>query len=120
MKKVTKFNYRKYYKEYYGIEFGDDMEVHHIDWYRNNNDIKNLLLIPSEVHSCFHLTAKFVKDFLNRYGNPKKLDFADGHTYTLEMFYKYISCVSEMEIWSGYKYLDYKYCNDSRITLLNK
>lgn len=33
------FNYRKYYKEYYGIDFGSEYDIHHIDFDRSNNDI---------------------------------------------------------------------------------
>ncbi len=47
-------NYRAKYKKYYGIEFGSDYAIHHIDFDRSNNDIKNLLLLPSELHQRYH------------------------------------------------------------------
>ena len=34
-------NYRKLYKDYYGIDFDDYFEVHHIDRNRKNNKIDN-------------------------------------------------------------------------------
>ena len=47
-------DYRRLYKEYYGIEFSWDMVVHHIDYDRCNNDINNLILIPQALHSRYH------------------------------------------------------------------
>lgn len=47
-------DYRKLYKEHYGIDFGSEYVIHHIDENRNNNDISNLILIPSTLHSQFH------------------------------------------------------------------
>lgn len=48
-------DYRQLYKYYYGIEFGRDMVVHHIDFDRSNNSIGNLLLLPNEVHARYHM-----------------------------------------------------------------
>lgn len=52
-------NYRLKYKRYYGIEFGSDYVIHHIDFDRSNNNIENLLLLPTELHQRYHfyLTA---------------------------------------------------------------
>lgn len=47
-------NYRQYYKDYFGIDFGPEMAVHHIDFDRSNNNIENLLLMPKELHSRYH------------------------------------------------------------------
>ena len=55
MKDANKLkNYREKYKRYYGIEFGKDYVVHHIDENRENNDISNLLLLPAALHSKYH------------------------------------------------------------------
>lgn len=48
------FNYRKYYKDYYGIDFDSSYVIHHIDFDRSNNDINNLILLPSKLHSRYH------------------------------------------------------------------
>lgn len=58
------FNYRKYYKDYYGIDFDSNYVVHHIDFDRSNNDINNLLLLPSKLHSRYHF-------FLNGFNSGK-------------------------------------------------
>ena len=55
-RKKSAKNYRQFYKDYYGIEFGTDMVIHHIDFDRTNNDIDNLLLMPAELHGKYHLT----------------------------------------------------------------
>ena len=48
-------NYRLKYKRYFGIDFGSEMVVHHIDFDRQNNDISNLLLLPKELHAKYHM-----------------------------------------------------------------
>lgn len=47
-------NYRKMYKKHYGIEFGLEYQIHHIDFNHENNSIRNLILIPKELHERIH------------------------------------------------------------------
>ncbi len=47
-------NYRKKYKQYYGIDFDGYYAIHHIDFDRTNNDIENLLLLPRGLHTKYH------------------------------------------------------------------
>lgn len=55
MKDTKKLNnYREKYKQHYGIDFGREYAIHHIDGDRKNNDISNLLLLPSRLHSSYH------------------------------------------------------------------
>ena len=54
MKKPKEVDYRKYYKEYFGIDFDASFEVHHIDTDRSNNNIENLILLPKELHKRLH------------------------------------------------------------------
>ncbi len=55
MKDMNKLkDYRLKYKRYYGIDFGDNYVIHHIDLNHNNNNIKNLDIqtyqnIPNEL-----------------------------------------------------------------------
>ena len=61
------FNYRKYYKDYYGIDFDSSYVIHHIDFDRSNNDINNLILLPSKLHSRYHfLLTGFNSDKNNK------------------------------------------------------
>lgn len=59
-RKRTSFDYRQLYKDYYGIQFGNDMVVHHIDFDRSNNDIANLLLLPNRLHSQYHFALSML------------------------------------------------------------
>lgn len=47
-------NYRRYYSEYYGVQFDDSYAIHHIDFDRTNNNIDNLILLPKALHSKYH------------------------------------------------------------------
>jgi hypothetical protein len=62
MSKKVNVNYRKICQEYYGYtdEQMKNMDVHHIDGNRLNNDPKNLLLISPEEHAKLH-EHEFVK-----------------------------------------------------------
>ena len=62
MKDISKLkNYREKYKRYYGIEFGREYEIHHIDLNHNNNDIDNLVLLPKELHHKYHFYLNAVR-----------------------------------------------------------
>lgn len=52
---MSKFDYRKFYKGYYRLEFGKEFDIHHIDKDRSNNSINNLILLPKKVHHSYHL-----------------------------------------------------------------
>ena len=54
-RRKKRVDYRQLYKDYFGIDFGSDMVVHHIDFDRTNNDIDNLLLMPRELHAKYHM-----------------------------------------------------------------
>ena len=53
-RKRKKVDYRQLYKDYYGIDFGDEMVIHHIDFDRSNNSIDNLIMIPKDLHAKYH------------------------------------------------------------------
>lgn len=50
-----KVNARQYYKDYFGIDFGDEYVIHHMDCNSENNDISNLLLMPKKLHSKYNM-----------------------------------------------------------------
>ena len=116
--KITKRNYRQYYKEYYGIDFGKDMDVHHLDFNRDNNSIDNLLLIPKEVHNKFHLCSNLAST-IKDYCSPQNLILkSSGSSYEVQMIKNYFDAIEEMEKWNSFKYYGYKICGDNRIKLL--
>ena len=46
MKDIEKLkDYRKKYKRYFGIDFGKEYAIHHIDGDHSNNDINNITKI---------------------------------------------------------------------------
>ncbi len=48
-------DYRKYYAQYYNIQWDSSLfDVHHIDRNRDNNDIRNLVLLPKKLHKELH------------------------------------------------------------------
>lgn len=56
------FNYRKYYAEYYSISFDSSYHIHHIDLNKDNNDISNLILLPSKLHTRYHYILKVINN----------------------------------------------------------
>ena len=98
-----KFDYRKYYKDYFVIDFDDDMVVHHIDFDRRNNTIDNLLLMPKQLHAKYHFavcnlggTSKGIFD-----GNIRVPNKAGTHKAW--MFKMLADSLMEIEKWSYLK-----------------
>jgi len=54
-------NYRKLYEENNG-KIPENWEVHHIDFNHNNNNLKNLIAIPSMVHMIIHQSGFIPRD----------------------------------------------------------
>lgn len=104
---AKKFNYRKYYKEYYGIDFGSEYVIHHIDFDRSNNDIRNLILLPKKLHRQYHfiLTALGAENGIIENFNLRM----DGKTnqpiteYQIKMFVDLLDVLKELRKWKQYK-----------------
>ena len=58
-------NYKKIYSENMnGLKWNSELyEIHHIDLNHNNNDFKNLILVPRKLHKLFHFLYNSVKVF---------------------------------------------------------
>lgn len=55
MKEIReKTNYRKLYEEACNIKIPNGYAIHHIDCDRNNNTIRNLVMLPNELHKEYH------------------------------------------------------------------
>jgi len=54
-------NYRKLYEKENG-KIIQDWEVHHIDFNHNNNNINNLIAVPSMVHMVIHQSGFIPRD----------------------------------------------------------
>lgn len=112
VRKPTRNNYRQYYKEYYNIDFDKTFAIHHIDGNRDNNDISNLLLLPSDIHDRFHISINSLLPMNNilKFIDPslKYLISTAGQGYCIDMTKIYIDSLYEISKWIGYKELSYK------------
>lgn len=53
-------DYLKFYSRYYGITWDHQkFEVHHVDGNHYNNDIRNLILLPKDLHRRLHTSGWF-------------------------------------------------------------
>lgn len=55
-------NYRKFYSQATGIEVPKEFHIHHIDFDRSNNQIKNLVALPKKLHQQYHFYYAIIKD----------------------------------------------------------
>lgn len=107
------FNYRKFYKEYYGIDFGSEYVIHHIDFNQQNNNINNLILLPQTLHSRYHfilssLGAKngIIKDFNFQMDGQMHEPITE---YQEKMLINLLGVIEELKKWQIYKCdLDYE------------
>ena len=51
--KTPKINYRLFYERTHKVSI-TGLEVHHIDWDHENNDINNLIALPIQLHQLIH------------------------------------------------------------------
>ena len=107
MKDVNRLkDYRAKYKRYYNIDFDSDYVIHHIDFDRSNNDIKNLLLLPKELHQRYHfyLSAMCGSDWKSGKVEMKTKISYDLMPYTNdEYIYGFLETVKECRKWLQYK-----------------
>lgn len=96
-----KKDYRQLYKKYYGIEFGAQYDIHHIDENRNNNNISNLLLLPHNTHENLHL---LLIDH-DRYSDYDFREFIYSKNLELIRLELYAQTLQELSYWNGIKQL---------------
>lgn len=114
-------DYKKLYAQTYGINWDADMEIHHIDRNRQNNDISNLILLPGylhhDLHNCLH-EAVFLSEQGTIGDNIERMMqrvFNYGGSYDQQSFLR-LSCVlSECKRWGFLKSSSYKYPDGSPI-----
>lgn len=102
-------DYRTKYKKYYGINFNSKKYViHHLDLNHKNNDIENLLLLPSELHGRYHYyLSLFAK--LPSFPTTAVIDVkicgnaVNSNNYELWMFEKFCDVLSECSLWYDYR-----------------
>lgn len=101
-------DYRKYYKTYYGIDFESNMVVHHIDENRKNNDISNLILMPSRLHVKWHKAKSQLDSHFRHFsGIHDALSLTDNACYSMPLKYlqEFINARNELTKWVERKML---------------
>lgn len=113
------FDYRKFYKEYYGIDFGSEYSIHHIDFNRDNNSIHNLILLPKRLHRRYHFVLNalgaeggIIKNFNLQMDGQMNEPLTD---YQRKMLINFLNIAEELKEWQKYKnILDYKVYMEER------
>ena len=106
-------NYRKLYEDYYKIEIPKGFDIHHIDADRKNNNINNLIMLPSKLHKALHnhigLLPKKQLKVLRRWYKKK------GMYYTTYFLGKEIrEVVSSMKLTKRTQKINKKYIENKR------
>lgn len=108
--------YRAKYKRYFGINFGKNYVIHHIDGNHSNDDIDNLVLLPSKLHSKYH----FQKAIIESQPFPTRIcgNGANSQSYYLTCLEEFLETLNECNKWYDYKmFLEGKLPNIHGITL---
>lgn len=91
-------NYKKYYEDYYKCKLSKSWEIHHIDFNHYNNDIYNLVALPSNLHKKLHKAYNHYKLYEN-YFDLSDIKLHSGklcnHTLFMEYLKEYINVVEE-------------------------
>jgi hypothetical protein len=119
-------DYKKLYAKTYGITWDADMEIHHIDRNRQNNDISNLILLPGYLHHELH---NFLHEavFMSEQGTTGDLIermmervFNYGNSYDQQVFLRLSYVLSECKRWGFLKSVSYKFTDGSPIGHITK
>ena len=92
--------------EYYGInDPGEEYDVHHIDFNRENNDIRNLILLPKKLHHQYHMCVQCLG---GGGGKPIALDAKIGSygmtsPVVLSSLRRFSDIADEIKKWSDWK-----------------
>ena len=119
-------DYKKLYAQTYGITWDADLEIHHIDRNRQNNNISNLILLPGylhrELHNCLYESA-----FMSEQGTTGDIIermmervFNYGNSYDQQVFLRLSYVLSECKRWGLLKSVSYKYSDGSPIGHITK
>lgn len=95
------FDYRQYYKDYFGIDFDESYDIHHIDFDRKNNDISNLLLLPSKLHHQYHFAIRACGGLDGKINFDFNIVPQGGslHTYNYTMMIHLCEAMIEINKW---------------------
>ena len=119
-------DYKKLYAQTYGITWDADLEIHHIDRNRQNNDISNLILLPGYLHHELHICLNEAV-FMSEQGTAGDVIermmakvFNYGDSYDQRVFLRLSYVLSECKRWGLLKSVSYKYPDGSPIGHITK
>lgn len=100
-------DYVKYYKEITNKDFDSNKyQVHHIDLNRNNNDISNLVMLPKELHTKYHIIEQELRgvNFVPDLRIKSVIDMGNGYNSFLEYKLSILNKIlKECNRWNDYK-----------------
>lgn len=97
-------HYKHIYNKLFDIDV-EDFEVHHIDNNHDNNEIENLLLIPSELHSLYH--KHFMRASSINFNVPNRMVgyHCDYYTLNYQTITEYLDVLEKCRTYMYYKEL---------------
>lgn len=119
-------DYKKLYAQTYGITWDADLEIHHIDRNRQNNDISNLILLPGYLHHELHIClngAVFMCEPVTAGDVIERMMervFNYGDSCDQQAFLSLLLVLSECKKWGFLKSVSYKYPNGCPIGHITK
>ncbi len=99
-------DYVKNFKKHFNIDFdGSKYDIHHIDLNRENNEIDNLLLLPKELHSKYHIYLNEMNiNATFEYKIKSMLEIGQSYNQKiLEDSKNFVEIQAECNKWADYK-----------------
>jgi hypothetical protein len=118
-------DYKKLYAERFGITWDNDLEIHHIDRNRDNNDISNLILLPRELHSELHKWLTEIKHYEDATGKDvitlmQEQVLNIGNTFVSSSIVGISNVLSKCMGWGFLKAVRYRNCDGGHIGHITK
>ena len=96
-------NYRRLYQKHYGIIIPASFDIHHIDRNRENNDIKNLLLLPAKTHHILHFCGGIIEQAIISGKTPFSLKNPNELGFMVGYIRAYADIFEDLYFWSSTK-----------------
>ena len=98
-------NYRKFYRDTFGLRKQqlEGFDIHHIDCNRENNNILNLVALPSKLHKQFHFNLNCSPTEIVITGELKSIVDGGKDDFSLNALARYIETKKECNKWLDYR-----------------
>ena len=99
-------NSRKYYEGILKVKVPKDFDVHHIDCNNKNNDIRNLVALPKDIHARYHASKNQFNVSINSHNLELHFDTCNKGLY---YYLKSMDCMNKSlsECFNYIAYRDY-------------